>query len=58
VLNKGYANSGLSFTLASIDHTTNAQWFQSVGPDSSLQTTMKRSLRVGGAADLNVYTVG
>ncbi len=36
----------------------NAQWFAQVGPDSSLQTTMKRSLRKGGAAALNVYTVG
>lgn len=29
-----------------------------VGPDSSLQTTMKKQLRIGGPADLNVYTVG
>lgn len=36
----------------------NADWFNNVGPDSSLQTTMKNSLRTGGASALNVYSVG
>jgi hypothetical protein len=58
VLNRSFSHTGLAFRLAGITHTTNAQWFQSVGPDSSLQTAMKRSLRVGNVADLNVYTVG
>lgn len=58
VMNDAYASAGLTFTIAGIDHTTNSNWFNQVGPDSSLQTTMKRTLRKGGANALNVYTVG
>ena len=58
VLNEDYAASGLTFTLAATTRTVNSQWFNQVGPDSSLQTTMKKTLRQGGKADLNVYTVG
>jgi hypothetical protein len=58
VMNKAYAGSGITWKLAGTTHTTNANWFNQVGPDSSLQTTMKNQLRTGGAADLNVYTVG
>ncbi len=58
VLKDDYASAGLSFVLAGTDRTVNSQWFNQVGPDSSLQTTMKRQLRKGGKADLNVYTVG
>jgi hypothetical protein len=57
-MNEAYANAGLSFTIAGIDHITNADWFNQVGPSSSLQTTMKRSLRQGSVNALNVYTVG
>ncbi|CAL1701545.1 unnamed protein product [Somion occarium] len=58
VLNEDYAGSGLSFSLAATTRTVNSQWFNQVGPDSSLQTTMKNQLRQGGANALNVYTVG
>ena len=58
VLNEDYSASGLTFTLAATTRTVNSQWFNQVGPDSSLQTTMKKTLRQGGKADLNVYTVG
>ncbi|TCD67923.1 hypothetical protein EIP91_011787 [Steccherinum ochraceum] len=58
VLNTDYAGSGLTFTLAGTTRTTNSQWFNQVGPDSSLQTTMKKQLCKGGANALNVYTVG
>ena len=58
VLNKDYAGSGLTFTLAGTTRTVNSQWFNQVGPDSSLQTTMKSQLRQGGVNALNVYTVG
>ena len=58
VLNEDYASTGLSFVLAGTDRTVNSRWFNQVGPESSLQTTMKRQLRQGGRADLNVYTVG
>ena len=58
VLNDDYAGSGLTFTLAGTTRTVNSQWFNTVGPSSSLQTTMKKQLRQGGANALNVYTVG
>ncbi len=58
VMNTAYASMGISWTLAGTTRTINSNWFNSVGPDSSLQTTMKNALRQGGAADLNVYTVG
>lgn len=38
--------------------TINSQWFNQVGPSSTLQTTMKRTLRQGGVNALNVYSVG
>lgn len=58
VLNTAYAGSGITWALAGTTRTINSNWFNSVGPDSSLQTQMKSALRVGGRADLNVYTVG
>lgn len=33
-------------------------WFNEVAPDNEPQTTMKHRLRLGGPADLNVFTVG
>ncbi|QRV72973.1 extracellular metalloprotease [Ceratobasidium sp. AG-Ba] len=58
VLNQDYAGSGYTFSLAGTTRTLNSNWFKQVGPDSSLQTTMKNQLRQGGANALNVYTVG
>ncbi|CAE7111981.1 unnamed protein product [Rhizoctonia solani] len=58
VLNKDYRKSGLSFSLAGVDRTVNNVWFNEVGPDSQLQTDMKKALRKGGPYDLNVYSVG
>ncbi|KAI0093402.1 Metalloprotease [Irpex rosettiformis] len=58
VLNQDYSGSGLTFTLAGTTRTVNSQWFNQVGPSSSLQTTMKTQLRQGGSNALNVYTVG
>ncbi|KAH9482439.1 Extracellular metalloprotease [Psilocybe cubensis] len=58
VMNKAYASAGITWVLASTSHTTNSGWFNGVGPDTSSQTDMKSSLRVGGPKDLNVYTVG
>ena len=43
-LNKDYAKANVKFTLAGTDRTTNANWFNTVGPDSSLQTTMKKQV--------------
>ena len=58
VMNKDYASVGLSWVLANTTRTVNADWFDSVGPDSSQQTHMKATLRQGGVNDLNVYSVG
>jgi len=58
VMNTGYSNMGYSWTLAGTDRTVNADWFNNAGPGSSQQTAMKQTLRTGGVADLNVYSVG
>ncbi|KAI0301824.1 Metalloprotease [Multifurca ochricompacta] len=57
-LNSGYAGSGLSFALAGTTRTVNSDWFNNAGPSSQQQTDMKSSLRQGGVADLNLYSVG
>jgi hypothetical protein len=58
VLNQDYAGSGISFVLARTDRTVNADWFNNAGPNNAQQTAMKNKLRQGGAATLNIYTVG
>ncbi|KAG6914302.1 hypothetical protein DXG01_001210, partial [Tephrocybe rancida] len=58
VLDKAYGSSYLRFSLANTTRTVNTTWFNSAGPGSSDQTAMKKALRQGGVADLNVYTVG
>ncbi|KAG9094786.1 hypothetical protein FS749_011834 [Ceratobasidium sp. UAMH 11750] len=60
VLNKDFAKSNVSFTLKNTTRTVNPNWFDlaASGPDKSKQTAMKKELGKGGAADLNVYTVG
>ncbi|KAJ7584588.1 metalloprotease [Mycena floridula] len=57
-MNTAYSGTGITWVLAGTTRTINANWFNSAEPDSSLQTAMKNSLRTGGTADLNVYTVG
>ncbi|KAG9094650.1 hypothetical protein FRC07_011272, partial [Ceratobasidium sp. 392] len=56
--NSHLSKSGLSLELAKIDRTTNATWFNFVAPRLPTNTNMKKALRKGGAADLNIYTVG
>ncbi|THH12916.1 hypothetical protein EW146_g7254 [Bondarzewia mesenterica] len=58
VLNADYAGTGLTFSLAGTTRTVNSNWFNNVGPSSSLQTTMKNQLRQGDATALNLYSVG
>ncbi|TFK23133.1 metalloprotease [Coprinopsis marcescibilis] len=58
VLNDAYAPAGISWTLANVTRTTNAEWFQRASPNTSQQQAMKNSLRQGSSRDLNVYTVG
>ncbi|MGK4002028.1 zinc metalloprotease [Sorangium sp. So ce1036] len=55
VLNDAYASTGFSFTLVSVDRTTNATWYtMSLG--SSAERQAKKALRVGGADHLNLYS--
>ncbi|PFH50221.1 hypothetical protein AMATHDRAFT_75717 [Amanita thiersii Skay4041] len=58
VVNSAYSSTGIGFTLVSTDRTVNANWFNSVSPSSSLQTSMKKAPRKGRAADLNVFNSG
>ena len=55
VLNNAYSGTGLSFSLAGSDSTSNASWY-TVTPGSSAERAMKRALRKGTMADLNVYS--
>jgi hypothetical protein len=52
VLNQDFTNSnaGISFTLAGVDRTINVDWSTYKNPE-----VMKKTLRRGGAADLNIY---
>ncbi|KAJ7109574.1 metalloprotease [Mycena crocata] len=61
VMNDAYVNTGITWVLANTTRTVNANWFNLAGPSGSnvaQQTAMKNALRQGGAADLNVYSVG
>lgn len=55
VLNAAYAPWGWSFTLVSVDRTTNAAWY-TAGPGSAAEADMKQALRQGTASALNLYT--
>jgi hypothetical protein len=55
VLNNAYSGSGFSFTLAGTDTTTNSSWYN-LRNGSSAERSMKRALRKGTMADLNVYS--
>lgn len=55
VLNSAYSGSGFSFALAGTDTTTNSQWYN-LRNGSKQERDMKRALRKGTMADLNVYS--
>jgi hypothetical protein len=55
VLNNAYASAGWSFTLASVDDSNNSSWYTATD-GTSAERQMKNALRIGGAADLNLYT--
>lgn len=55
VLNKAYSGTGLSFSLAGSDSTSNASWY-TVTPGSTAERDMKKALRRGTMADLNLYS--
>ncbi len=56
VLSNAYAGTGFSFSLAGTDVTDNASWYNGLTNGSRAERQMKRSLRQGTMADLNVYT--
>ncbi|KAG9099155.1 hypothetical protein FRC06_005579 [Ceratobasidium sp. 370] len=58
IVMNSHFNGAIKFKLANVTRTTNSDWFNKVEPNSTYQTAMKQALRVGGPADLNVYTVG
>jgi hypothetical protein len=53
----GGAPTPFQFTLASLDFTNNASWYNDCD-QASIEVAMKTMLRVGNAASLNVYTCG
>lgn len=55
VLNDAYAASSFSFSLTSVDRTTNATWY-TAGPGSQAEAQMKSALRKGTKSDLNIYS--
>ena len=57
VLNDDFQLSGLNFSLERIDYTENVTWYKGLEYGSEEVRDMKRALRVGGVADLNVYSV-
>jgi uncharacterized protein YcfL len=54
VLNAAYRNTPFTFTLTSVDRTTNSTWYTCAG--GGCESKMKSALRQGGAGDLNVYS--
>ncbi|EUC55921.1 metallopeptidase family M84 protein [Rhizoctonia solani AG-3 Rhs1AP] len=59
-LNSQFMNTGLTFQRAALNYTENAEWFDNVDTkgNSTLAATMKNTLHVGAAKDLNIYSVG
>jgi hypothetical protein len=55
VLNNAYAPSGWSFSLQSVDRTTNTTWYN-LTDGTTAERDMKNALRQGGANALNIYT--
>jgi hypothetical protein len=55
VLNAAYASTGWSFSLVSVDRTTNATWY-TMGYGSTAESQAKNALRQGTADDLNIYS--
>lgn len=56
VLNSAYSATPFRFSLASTDRTTNSKWFTNLRQGSKNEKDMKKALRKGGKADLNIYT--
>lgn len=54
VLNKAYNGHGFNFTVRDIKRVINTYWYSCSNGDMQ-EADMKRTLRVGGPKDLNVY---
>lgn len=55
VLNNAYGSWGWSFSLVSVDRTTNSTWY-TMGYGSTAEQQAKNALRQGTADDLNLYS--
>ncbi|KAG8896397.1 hypothetical protein FRB99_008915 [Tulasnella sp. 403] len=59
VLNEAYKRGGISFTLIDTDYTTDAEWFDQLGPsNSAVEKEVKERLRQGDQSTLNLYSTG
>ena len=56
VLNAAFSTTPFQFQLASVDRRNNDNWFNA-GPDSLAEAKMKRSLHLGTAEELSIYTL-
>ncbi len=56
VLNQTFAGTGFSFSLASVDRTTNAEWYAMAS--SRVEREAKDALHQGDDTHLNLYTAG
>ena len=54
VLNKDFEKSLFQFVVKSIDRTANNEWY-TMEQDSKAESNAKNALRIGTAADLNIY---
>jgi hypothetical protein len=55
-LNNAFASTGWSFVLVSVDRTLNPAWFH-MHTGSAAESQAKQALHIGGASDLNIYTI-
>lgn len=58
VLNEDYSLTGIRWRHTNTTRTKNSDWFNRVAPENEHENDMKTLLRTGGAASLNVYSVG
>ncbi|KAJ3503409.1 hypothetical protein NLJ89_g8446 [Agrocybe chaxingu] len=60
VLNDDFSKTGLSFSVKNVSRIHHPLWFSELNPyeNEYMDVEMKRRYRQGGAADLNVFTVG
>ena len=55
VLNQAFSGTGFSFTLASVDYTDNASWYN-MGYNTTAERDAKAALNIDPHTRLNVYT--